>query len=124
MSTDKDDELQRMAEEGRLDSTDRDLMAYQALFKILRQQPTFATSGLEEGVIKKIEQARKRKLIVDHTWLVLGVFVVVVIGVLAVAISGYRIPMSPWQRQVLALGICAGIVIVALNAVERRLLQR
>jgi hypothetical protein len=47
-----------------------------------------------------------------------------VIGFVAVAVSTVRISLSGWQKEVIALGICAGVVIMVLNSIERKLLRR
>ena len=138
MNTNADDYLQRMAEEERAaegsgvadsegvdqNSANRDLMAYRRLFRILGEQPQYKPMGIEGAVIAKIEHARKRSVFVDHVWLALGVFFLVVIGVVAVAVSTLSISFSGWQLKIMALGVCAGVVIVVLNAVERKLLRR
>lgn len=132
MSANADDELQRMAEEGGsmdsrirdLNSVSEDLMAYRKLFSILGQQPEHKPSGIEEAVITRIRQSRKRSAFVDHVWLALGIIFLGLIGIAAVAISGFRISLSGGQREIMALGICAGTVIVLLNVIERKLLRR
>ena len=132
MSTHTDDELQRMAEEAgsmdsnsrELNSPNRDLMAYRKLFSILGEQPEHKPTGIEAVVIAKIEHSRKRSVILDHVWLGVGVFFLVVIGIVAVVVSTVRISFSGWQLEIMALGVCAGVVIAVLNTIERKLLRR
>ena len=138
MNRNADDDLQRMAEEERAAegressdskntdqySANRDLIAYRRLFSILGEQPEYKPTGIEAAVIAKIEHARKRSVLVDHVWLALGVFFLVVIGVVAVAVSTLSISFSGWQLKIMALGVCAGVVIVVLNTIERKLLRR
>jgi hypothetical protein len=121
-----DDEWQRMAEEGKaVGSEDRDAMAYQRLFAILRERPEAATpTGFENLIIQKIERARKRSRALDHIGLITGLGLLVIIGAVATAASGLRIPLSGWQWNIMMLGICAGIVITVLNTIERKLLKR
>jgi hypothetical protein len=75
-------------------------------------------------VIGKIEHARKRSVFADHVWLGIGVLFLLMIGIVAVAVSTVRISFSGWQKEIMALGICAAVVIVVLNSIERKLLRR
>jgi hypothetical protein len=124
MSNISDDELQRMAEDGTPQSDDQDLRAYQKLFDILGEKPIHMSMGLEDAVIAKIELSNKQSARRDYLWLILGVFVLIVTGIVAVALSDFRVRLSDWQREIMTLGICAGLVIMLLNAIERKLLQR
>ena len=125
MSTISDDELQRIVEEGGSTSSGgKDFMAYQKLFSILGEQPEHQPTRIADAVVSRIEASRKRTAVRDYIWLALGIFVLIVIGFIAVVVSGYRIPLSGWQRTILALGTCAGLVIMLLNTLERKLLHR
>lgn len=120
-----DDDLQRMAEEGHAPrSGDRDAVAYQKLFEILGEQIPHRPSGMEDVIIQKIDKRKRRSATIDHVWLVLGVLSMLLTGIVAVAISGVRFTLSPWQWNIIGLGICAGIVIGILNTIERKLLKR
>ena len=107
-----------------LNSANRDLMAYRKLFSILGEQPEHKPTGVEAAVIAKIEHSKKRSVFVDHLWLASGVVFLVLIGIVAVAVSSFRISFSGWQREIMALGVCAGVVIAVLNTIERKLLRR
>src|SRR4051812_207105 len=101
MST-MDDEQQRMAEEGKIDgSGGRDAIAYQMLFEILSERPAVVeTTGFEDAIIRKIERARRRSEVLDHIWLISGLVSLVIIGTVAMAVSGLRIPLSEWQQNI------------------------
>lgn len=125
MSTINDDELQRIVEEGNSKpSDDKDILAYQRLFSVLNERPEHRSSGIEEAIISRIETSRKRSTLRDYVWLSLGIVFLILIGLIAVAASGITFSLSGWQRTILALGTCAGVVIVLINAAERKLLHR
>ena len=119
-----DDDLQRMVEEGKSGPSDnRDLMSYQKLFAILGEPSAFRSTGIEDAVISKIELSRKRSTFREHLWLVAGIVLLMLIGIGAVTISSYRVALSGWQQHIIALGSCAGLVIILLNTIERKLLH-
>ncbi|MEJ1236647.1 hypothetical protein WBG78_00880 [Chryseolinea sp. T2] len=124
MDTIPDDELQRMAEESSASSNDRDFIAYQTVLRILSEKPVVRKSGIEDAVIAKITLSRKRSAFREHAWLIAGVVFLILGGVIAVAISGFTVALSGWQRNIMMLGLCGGLVIIALNALERKLLNR
>ena len=125
MSNITDDELQALAEGGAPDTTGNlDVQAYKKLFSMLGEEPTFSPSGMEEAVIARIELSKKQSSRRDYLWLSLGVIVLLLTGIIAVALSDFRIIFTNWQRGIMALGICAGVVIMVLNTLERKLLHR
>src|SRR5689334_5507022 len=102
MSNITDDELQRLAEEGAPDTMGNlDLSAYKKLFSILGEEPTFSPSGMEEAVIARIELSKKQSSRRDYLWLSLGVIVLLLIGIIAVALSNFRIIFTNWQRGIM-----------------------
>ena len=119
-----DEELQRMAEQGSAPSNDRDSAAYEKVFRLLGEKPILKSSGIEDAVIAKIEQARKRSSAREHFWLIAGVVFLILGGGIAVAISGFTVALSGGQQNIMMLGICGGLVIVVLNTLERKLLHR
>ncbi|MGC3944127.1 MAG: hypothetical protein QM762_06305 [Chryseolinea sp.] len=125
MSTISDDELQKMIEDGKTtSSTDRDFVAYQRVFGILNEKHTFRPTGIEDSIISRIEHAKKRTAFREHIWLVLGVVFLILGGIIAIAISGFSVALSGWQRNIIMLGVCAGLVIIVLNTLDRKLLNR
>lgn len=119
-----DDDLQQTAEEGgELRSGDRDAVVYQKLFEILREPVPYTSSGIEDAILSKIEKRKRRNVILDHLWLVLGVLFISLIGITAVALSGIRFTLTGWEWNIIGLGICGGIVIGILNTIERKLLK-
>lgn len=119
-----DDELQKKVEEGASPSQDRDFLAYKRVFDILGEKHPFTPTGMEEAVISRIEHTRRRSVLREHAWLAAGLVFLMLGGVIAVAISGVRISLSGWQRNIMMLGICGGLVIIGLNTLERKLLNR
>ena len=125
MSNITDDELQRLAEEGAPDTMGNlDLQAYKKLFSILGEEPAFSPSGLEEAVIARIELSKNQSTRRDYLWLSLGVIVLLLTGIIAVALSDFRVIFTSWQRGIMALGICADVVSMGLYTIERKLLHR
>lgn len=125
MSTISDDELQKQVEEGREHSgDDREFAAYQKVFSILSEKPAYESIHIEDAVISKIEKAKRRSTVREYLWLAAGVMFLLIGGVIAVTMSDIRIYFSGWQRNIMMLGLFAGLVIVVLNAIERKLLNR
>ena len=125
MNTISDDELQKMIEEGQsAPSRDRDVVAYQRVVDILGEKQPYSPTGIEDAVISKIERAKRRSTVREHVWLALGLVFLMLGGVVAIAMSGLSISFSGWQRYIMMLGICGAVVIVVLNNLERKLLNR
>jgi len=125
MNTISDDELQKMIEEGQsAPSRDRDVVAYKRVFDILGEKQPYSPTGIEDAVISKIERAKRRSTVREHVWLALGLAFLMLGGVVAIAMSGLSISFSGWQRYIMMLGICGAVVIVVLNNLERKLLNR
>lgn len=120
-----DEELQSMAEKGgSAGSADPDVKAYARLFDALGHQADYKPMGLEDAIIARIERRRRRSALADHLWLVAGLVFLVLIAGVVVAISGISIPMTDWQRTLMGLCACAGLLIALFNSIERKLLHR
>jgi len=119
-----DDELQEMAEQDAPQSDNQDLRAYRKLFNILGEKPIHIPMGLEDAVIAKIELSNKQSARRDYLWFIIGIFALIITGIVAVAMSEFRVRLNDWQREIMALGTCAGLVIIVLNTIERKLLHR
>lgn len=88
MNDQKDEELQRYAQENRLTGSDRDSRAYRAVFDALKREPEFRVSSeFSDTVLSRISAAEGRSL---YYWMAFVFLGFVIAAGVAIALTGFK----------------------------------
>lgn len=122
----QDEELQRLAEAGKLRGDDPHSKAYLKIFDALSQEPSFTLPGsFAHKVTQKIstlEAARESKR--DIFWLIAGVVVFGIAGIVCVVLTGFRFDSGAFTflQNYGGLIIFGILLAIVFQFVEKKLL--
>ena len=104
-----------------------EIAAYKAVFSSLSRQPEIKTSSdIESIVLARIIKRRQQQSRRDYIWLSLGIFLLFIACIIAVAFSGVKMHASFLSRIPDVTGIIIfGIVfVVVLNRLDKKLILK
>jgi uncharacterized membrane protein len=105
----------------------REIAAYKAVFSSLSKLPELKTSSdIESIVLARIIKRRQQQSRRDYIWLSLGIFLLFIACIIAVAFSGVKMHTSFLTRipDVTGIVIFGIVFVVALNRLDKKLVLK
>ena len=123
-----DEDLQKSIESGNKNLEDHpDARAYQEVFARLKKEPdSYLSPGFADKVIARIGEQQRRSTSRDFYWLAVGVFLLTVAMIVAIAFSGFK----PGLGFLKGISAYAGVFvfgvafILFLNRLDKKLLLK
>jgi hypothetical protein len=124
-----EEELQKNFEQGNDKSGEEaDIKAYQYVFDALKKEPPITLHpDFASGVINKVlEKKEKRGLSGDFLWFGVGIFLIVIAAIVAIAFSGFKPSLGflSGLTSFKGLLVFAAIFITALNWLDKKLIHK
>ena len=127
----REEELQRQVESGRIHEEDDDSNVYQHVFRALKQDPSYSLpSGFADKIMAKLEQKENTSNLADYIWLITGLLVIVGMFALTLFMTDFKIDLSfDWGFLKNISGfkgflIFAIVFIAALHLIDKRFIRR
>jgi hypothetical protein len=127
MENEKEEALQRQAEQNQMKGFDKDSRAYQIVFNALQKETGFQLSPrFADQVIHQLQQQRKFRTTHEYVWLGLGIFLFIVAAVVTVVKTDFR---PEWGflngiSRYLNVFIFGAVFILALQWLDRKFVRR
>ena len=127
MEQDREEELQRQAEQHQITVVDKDSRAYKVVFDALHRETDFQLpSRFADKVILRLQQQHRYRTSNEYIWLGAGIFLFMVAAAVAVVLTDFRLEWGFLKSasRYLNVFIFGAVFILALQWFDRKFIRK